>query len=120
MRTWVHAVNPQYALQTKPGVYSEATFRGLDYVLEEARRNGLKLILAFTSNWTPTGGVPEYVKWAGATDHNAFYTDPAIKNTYKEFVTTVINRRNTINGRLYKDDPTIMVSKYKRTLGLME
>lgn len=28
----------------------------------------LQLILAFTSNWTPTGGVPEYLKWAGSTN----------------------------------------------------
>jgi hypothetical protein len=25
-----------------------------------------QLVLAFTSNWTPTGGIPEYLKWAGS------------------------------------------------------
>jgi hypothetical protein len=27
-----------------------------------------QLILAFTSNWTPTGGVPQYLQWAGSTN----------------------------------------------------
>lgn len=108
MRTWAHAVNPQYALQTAPGVYNEATFQGLDYMIDQARVHGVKLILAFTSNWTPTGGIPEYVKWAGLTENTAFFTSPEVKNMYKEFVTAIVNRVNTINGRVYRDDPTIM------------
>jgi mannan endo-1,4-beta-mannosidase len=108
MRTWVHPVNPQYALQTAPGEYSEAAFRGLDYVLDEARKNNIKLILAFTSNWTPTGGIPEYLKWADKTDPVDFYTDPEIKQTFKDFVETILTRENTINGRIYSEDPTIM------------
>ena len=43
MRTWAHAVSPQYALQTSPGMYSEPMFVGLDYVLNTARQNGLKV-----------------------------------------------------------------------------
>ena len=42
VRAWAHSVSPEYALQTAPGVYSEAIFRGLDYALEQARRRGLK------------------------------------------------------------------------------
>jgi hypothetical protein len=43
MRTWVHPVNAQYALQTAPGKYNEAVFRGLDYVLAEAQKRGIKV-----------------------------------------------------------------------------
>jgi len=93
MRTWVHAVNPQYALQPKAGEYSEATFQGLDYLLDEARQANIKLILAFTSNWTPVGGVPEYLSWADSTDTVDFYTDPAIIKMYQDFVKTILNRR---------------------------
>lgn len=56
MRTWAQSVDPQYALQPQPGVFSEAVFQGLDYLLDEARQAGIKLILAFVSNWTPAGG----------------------------------------------------------------
>ena len=98
----IHSVNPQYALQPKPGVYSEEVFQGVDYLLDEARKAGIKLILAFTSNWTPVGGVPQYLKWAGATDQVDFYTNPAVIKMYRDFVETVLSRRNTINGRLYR------------------
>ena len=108
MRTWAHAVNAQYTLQTKPGVFSEPVFQGLDYLLDEARSSGVKLILAFTSYWTPTGGVPEYLKWGGSTKTTDFYTNPAIIEMYQNFVRTILLRRNTINGRLYRDDPTVM------------
>lgn len=108
MRIFAFTVNPQYALQTKPGVYSEAAFKGLDYILDEASKNNIRLILAMTSNWTPVGGLPQYLEWAGKTDPVDFYTDPEIKQMYKDFVKTLLTRVNTINGRTYLDDPTIM------------
>lgn len=91
-----------------PGEYSEAAFRGLDYLLDEARKAGVKLILSFSSNWTPTGGIPEYLKWAGSEKPVDFYTDPAIKKQYKDYVATVLGRVNTVNGRTYAEDPTVM------------
>lgn len=42
MRAFATAVDPWYSLETSPGVYSEAMFRGLDYVLDEARSRGIK------------------------------------------------------------------------------
>ncbi|KAK9917687.1 hypothetical protein WJX75_007185 [Coccomyxa subellipsoidea] len=109
MRAWSHGVTPNYALQTAPGVYNEAMFRGLDYALDEAQQRNIKVILAFVDNWQQTGGVDEYVKWTGdpTKTHKDFYTDPVIMGWYKDYVKTVINRVNTINGRTYGNDPTI-------------
>ena len=45
MRTWAHAVTAPYALQTSPGTYNEDMFRGLDWVLDTARQNGLKVCM---------------------------------------------------------------------------
>ena len=68
----------------------------------------MKLILSFSSNWTPTGGIPEYLKWAGSEKPVDFYTDPAINKQYKDYVATVLGRVNTVNGRTYSEDPTVM------------
>ncbi len=68
----------------------------------------MKLILSFSSNWTPTGGIPEYLKWAGSEAPVDFYTDPAIRKQYKDYVATVLARVNTVNGRTYSEDPTVM------------
>jgi hypothetical protein len=37
-----------------------------------------------------------------------FFTSPAIKQMFRGWVQTLVTRVNTINGRTYKDDPTIM------------
>ena len=44
------------------GQFNEKVFLGLDFVLAEAGRRGLKLILALTNYWTPFGGMAQYVK----------------------------------------------------------
>lgn len=46
-------------LQTAPGKYDEDVFRGLDTVIAEAERAGLRVILTFTDNWKYFGGVDE-------------------------------------------------------------
>ncbi len=43
MRAWSHGVTQNYALQTSPGVYNEAMFRGLDFALDEARQRNVKV-----------------------------------------------------------------------------
>ncbi|GMH40074.1 hypothetical protein BSKO_07978 [Bryopsis sp. KO-2023] len=109
MRAWAHTVSPDFALQSSPGVYNEGMFRGLDYFLDEARKHDIRVILSFTDNWPKAGGADEYVKWSpSAGSHPDFFTDEGAKNLYKEHVRTVINRVNSINGRVYRDDPTIM------------
>lgn len=42
MRAFATAVDPWYPLETAPGVYNEAMFQGLDYVLDQARSRGIK------------------------------------------------------------------------------
>lgn len=108
VRAWVAPVSPQYALQSTPGEYNEAAFQGVDYLLDEARKNGMRVILSLTTNWSPTGGLPQYLEWAGSGNIADFYNDPTIKSWYKDFVTEVTSRTNSINGRVYSDDPTIM------------
>jgi len=81
----------------------------LDYAIASAKERGLKLVLPFVNNWGPFGGMGQYVAWAGLEDHGAFYTDPQIKQWYKDWVTYLLNRTNTITGVAYKDEPTIAI-----------
>ena len=39
--------------------------------------------------------------------HTLFFTDPDSKRIYKENVKYTVLRKNSVNGRIYKDDPTI-------------
>ncbi len=80
----------------------------LDYVVDAARRHGLRLVLPLTNNWSDFGGIDQYVRWRGAEHHDDFYTDPVIKGWYRDYLDHVLDRTNTITGVKYKDDPTIM------------
>ncbi|WP_433303701.1 cellulase family glycosylhydrolase [Actinoplanes sp. CA-030573] len=80
----------------------------LDYVIDAARRHGQRLVLPLTNNWSDFGGIDQYVRWRGAAYHDDFYTDPVIKGWYRDYLSHVLNRVNTITGVRYKDDPTIM------------
>lgn len=48
--------------QVEPGLYDEAVFRGLDVVVAEAERAGLRIILSLADNWKRRGGVDEVRK----------------------------------------------------------
>jgi mannan endo-1,4-beta-mannosidase len=90
-------------------VYNEGDdgLRRVDYAIAKAGELGLKITYVFTNNWNDFGGIAQYVRWFGRTKHHEFYTDPAIKQAYKNWVAHIINRRNSVNGKLYRDDPTI-------------
>ncbi|WFE24327.1 cellulase family glycosylhydrolase [Solwaraspora sp. WMMD937] len=80
----------------------------LDYVLAAAREAGIKLVVPLTNNWRDFGGMDQYVRWRGGQYHDDFYTDPVIRGWYKDWISHVLNRTNTITGVRYKDDPTVM------------
>ena len=52
--------------------------------------------------------LPEKVKEYEVSRHSLFFNDTGANRIYKTYVKTIIERENSINGRLYKEDPTIM------------
>ena len=80
----------------------------LDYMIYSAGQHGVKLVLPLVNNWTAFGGMDQYVKWADGEYHDDFLTDPEIKQWYKDWVATVLERENVFTGVKYKDDPAIM------------
>jgi mannan endo-1,4-beta-mannosidase len=100
-RTWAFndGAGQWNALQTSPGVYQESVFRGLDYVIAQAKARGLRLILTFVNNWDDYGGMNQYVAWSPtATRHDDFYTDASCKQWYKEHIRAILNRVNVYTG----------------------
>jgi len=109
VRIWIHTITKGYETQKRPGVWAENVLESLDFVLDEARKRGLKLVLVLADNWYPVGGVDAYVEWSEtASRHQDFYTDYNARRMFKDMINTITNRKNTINGRRYGDDPTIM------------
>jgi mannan endo-1,4-beta-mannosidase len=80
----------------------------LDYVLAAAARAGIRLIVPLTNNWSAFGGMDQYVRWRGGQFHDDFYSDRVIRGWYKDWISHVLNRVNSLTGVAYKDDPTVM------------
>ncbi|KAM0928143.1 hypothetical protein ACQ4PT_002299 [Festuca glaucescens] len=117
-RTWAFSDGGDRPLQSSPGVYHEYMFQGLDFVVAEARRHGIYLLLCLTNNFDDFGGKRQYVQWAredaaaAAGGHNFtsaddFFNSTLVKSYYKNHVKTVLTRVNTVTGVAYRDDPAI-------------
>ncbi|OVA16481.1 Glycoside hydrolase [Macleaya cordata] len=112
-RTWAFSDGVDGALQISPGVYDERVFQALDFVISEALKYGIRLILSLVNNYNDYGGRPQYAQWAKnagvqITSDDDFYTNQVLKGYYKNHVKRVLTRLNTVTKIAYKDDPTIM------------
>ena len=90
-----------------PNGDKEEVYAHYDYLMDEASKRGLRIIIYIADNWEYYGGLKVRAQWAGLKDKNAFFTDAKAKAAYKQHILKWVNRRNTVNGRLYKDDPTV-------------
>ncbi|KIZ00565.1 Mannan endo-1,4-beta-mannosidase 1 [Monoraphidium neglectum] len=114
IRTWAFNDGGGWnALQTAPGVYDENVFRGLDWVIAQCAARGLRLMLTLSNFWEDFGGFPQYVRWSRGLPPGSpargedFYCDPQCQAMYRQYVTDVVTRVNTVTGVAYRDDPTI-------------
>lgn len=65
--------------------------KGLDFVVAEARRFGIKLVLSLVNNYENLGGKKQYVNWARnqgqyLTSDDDFFRNPVTKGFYKNHV----------------------------------
>ncbi|MCL7046801.1 hypothetical protein MKW94_001507 [Papaver nudicaule] len=112
-RTWAFNDGAYNALQTSPGRFDERVFKALDYVISEARKHGIRLILSLVNDLQAFGGKTQYVKWAleeglgSSTSNDSFFSDPHIRNYFKTYAKTILKRKNSFTGIEYRNDPTI-------------
>ena len=110
-----------HSFRSTPDKWNEEEFVFLDRVLVEAARNGLRVQLCLANWWRDTGGVTQYLRWAGVNGADddkypfginnekamLFYSNEIARRLYREHVEKIVTRRNSINGLMYRDDPTI-------------
>ena len=112
------------AIQPNPAEYTRDMMEGLDWLLKELSDRGMVAILILTNGMPWSGGMAQYVAWATQTsspfsmmhtDWDAyyrylghFYKLEEAKALFGTFVRTILGRRNSFTGVMYRDDPTIM------------
>ncbi|GAA5945121.1 uncharacterized protein JCM15063_006526 [Sporobolomyces koalae] len=94
--------------------------REMDFVLAEAAKHGVRLIIPIINqdtgddtNWV--GSTADLIKFRygfqstqEARQRVDWWTDTTMIESYKLIIDFLLNRKNTINGRRYGDDPTIL------------
>lgn len=89
--------------EKKPiGFYNEYYFKKLDAILDTASKHGVYIIVTLRDfQWE------DDPYWYTDAGKNGMFTDPELTEAFKNFITHTLTRKNTINGKIYKDDPVI-------------
>jgi mannan endo-1,4-beta-mannosidase len=112
------------ALQPAPGIFNESLLNGLDFLLAEMAKRKMKAIIYFSNNWEWSGGFLQYLNWNGQIADSilqrklswdemrdyvsGFYNCGNCISQYETQLKLLVNRRNHITNKAYKDDPAIM------------
>lgn len=117
-----HRLEPAY--QYEAGKFSEENLKGLDILMDEAGKRNMKVVLFLSNNWEWSGGWLQYLNWNHQIstetlqkpfnwddwrDYTSkFYSCEPCQDQYFEQVKKVVSRTNSINGKKYKRDATLM------------
>lgn len=118
----VTRVGPPY--QKEQGRFDAATLDGLDILLHEMAKRKMRAVIFVSNNWEWSGGFQQYLIWNGVISKDwltqkpdwdtlrdlvaKFYSCPMCKFAYATQAARLIRRVNSVNGKAYRDDPTIM------------
>ncbi|EMY6610437.1 cellulase family glycosylhydrolase [Vibrio campbellii] len=115
IRVWgfMEGVSHEHTMQAKPYVYTapnnvNSALERLDFTIAEAKKRGIRVVIAMTNNWGDFGGMQQYVDWFNGTHHDDFYRSKEIKDAYKSYVKHLIEHKNQYTGIANKDETAIM------------
>jgi mannan endo-1,4-beta-mannosidase len=118
-----NSVRPTFRDQS--ATYNEALLRGLDHALAEMGRRNMRAVIYLTNFWEWSGGMMTYLYWTNGGRYldmndpahpwpkfpdmsSDFYASAPAVAMYHDYIRTVVTRRNSVTGLLYRDDPAIM------------
>lgn len=118
----MRAVRP--AILKAPGEYDETLLAGMDFLLDEMAKRDMTAVLYLNNFWQWSGGMSQYVSWFTGKpvfdpdvtnewnpfmeNSATFYRIEEAQKLYRDVIKAIITRTNTINGKRYSEDPTIM------------
>jgi mannan endo-1,4-beta-mannosidase len=106
------------------GDYDEELLKGLDYFLAELAKRDMTAVLYLNNFWQWSGGMGQYMSWIDGKpmqDPNvtqkweefmarsaSFYQSEKAQQEFRKTVNKIITRVNSVNGKAYVNDATIM------------
>lgn len=118
-----NSVRPSFRDRTKH--FNPALLTGLDHALAELGKRNMTAVIYLTNFWEWSGGMMTYLYWTNGGRYvnmndpahpwpefpdmsSKFYGHAAAVRMFDDYVRAVVGRRNSVTGRLYRDDPAIM------------
>jgi len=118
-----NSVRPTF--RNRSSHFNEVLLRGLDHTLAEMGKRNISAVVYLTNFWEWSGGMMTYLYWTNggryinmnnpahpwpqfADMSSEFYGHAAAVRMFDNYVRAVVGRRNTVTGRHYGDDSTIM------------
>jgi mannan endo-1,4-beta-mannosidase len=111
-------------LQPRQGEFDESVLDGLDLVLSEMGKRGMKAVVFFSNNWEWSGGFQQYLTWSGQVPDelktrkltwdeqrdvvSKFYACGPCKAAYNKQVNLILDRVNRYSKKRYTEDPAVM------------
>jgi mannan endo-1,4-beta-mannosidase len=108
------------ALMTSPGEYDGSVLDGLDFLLAEMGKRGLRAVMVLNNFWQWSGGMAQYVSWHEKTpipypgDYGKFiaysakfYSYPECQDWFRDHIAMIAGRTNPYTGLKYRDDPAV-------------
>ncbi len=108
------------ALMISPGEYDGSVLDGLDFLLAEMGKRGMRAVMVLNNFWQWSGGMAQYVSWHEQTpipypgDYNKFiayaakfYGYPECQTWFRDHVAMIVGRTNPYSGLKYRDDPAV-------------
>jgi len=113
------------AIERAPGNLDDSLLQGLDYLLAEMAKRKMHGVLFLNNYWEWSGGMCQYNVWADGGEgvdpedrskgygafmnfSASFYRNQRANALFRDYIKSIVTRRNTSNDRLYSEDPTIM------------
>lgn len=98
-------------IQPSARQYNEQSLVALDEVIAKGKERGIKFVLPFVNYWSELGGIEVYNGWCGETgrDMSAFINNAECQSIFRDYISMLLNRVNTVTGIKYKDEPAIAI-----------
>jgi len=118
-----NSVRPTFRNRTRH--FNEMLLRGLDHAIAEMGRRNVTAVIYLTNFWEWSGGMMTYLYWTNGGRYvnmndpahpwpefpdmsSEFYGHAAAVRMFDDYVRALVSRRNSVTGRLYRDDPAIL------------
>ena len=97
--------------------FNEDALIKLDKLLNVCNEYGVRTIIPLVDHWHWVGGIDGYARLAGieinttaSLDPNAwqFYSNETCRDLFKQMISHLMERVNTVSGVKYKDDPAVI------------